>query len=626
MQNTIERASSRFRRRLITLQIAIGLAIAILIASSPLAAEPLVGNAAWRSKVDAHVLSDLERLRSTEFVVFLEAQADLSATRAMHGKERKGRYVFERLQAMARATQGGVLDELARRGAEHRAFWVANAIWVRGDQATLESVAARPEVARVLGNPRVAMDRPVREYVAKSTTTIPWHLAAVRVPEVFWAAGYRGAGAVVAGQDSGVDWEHPALRSRYRGVNGKKVDHNYNWHDSIRDSTGACGSDSPEPCDDDDHGTHTMGTMVGEVEDSPFGLAPEAKWIACRNMDEGVGRPSSYTECFEWLLAPTDSNDENPDPSKAPDVINNSWGCTDSEGCGDPTLLQTVVDNVRAAGIVVVVSAGNSGPQCSSISAPPAIYASSFTVAATTPEGKIAGFSSRGPVTSDGSGRMKPEIAAPGVRVFSSTRNNNYALLQGTSMASPHVAGMVALVVSAGKCLRGDVDGIEALLLANAAPHKEPAQDCGGIPGSSIPNSTFGFGDLQAALPDCPGGINGAADGIKGTKVVCKDKTGGGKASNKFAGGADWSCDGGTFAPEPGDKVQIRLIGKARNVSLVGGTALDVDLTRVTCKNQKTRKSVKAELLGSGEWDCAAAGLEAEKNDKIIQTLVGKAQ
>ena len=138
--------------------------------------------------------------------------------------------------------------------------------------------------------------------------------------------------------------------------------HNYNWHDSIHSGGGSCGADSPAPCDDFGHGTHTMGTMVGDDGGTnKIGVAPRRKWIGCRNMDQGVGTPATYTECFQWFIAPTDLPNQNPDPSKAPHVINNSWGCPPSEGCTDPTVLQTVVENTRAAGIEVVVSAGNAG-------------------------------------------------------------------------------------------------------------------------------------------------------------------------------------------------------------------------------------------------------------------------
>ena len=83
--------------------------------------------------------------------------------------------------------------------------------------------------------------------------------------------------------------------------------------------------------------------------------------------------PSTYIECFEWFIAPTDLNGSNPDPAKAPHVINNSWGCPASEGCDTSAneLMETVIDNVVAAGILVVTSAGNDGPACGTINRAP---------------------------------------------------------------------------------------------------------------------------------------------------------------------------------------------------------------------------------------------------------------
>ena len=148
------------------------------------------------------------------------------------------------------------------------------------------------------------------------------------------APGYTGQGAVIAGQDTGYQWDHPALKDQYRGWNGSAADHNYNWHDAIHATGSSCGADSPCPCDDNDHGTHTMGTMVGDDGGAnQIGMAPGARWIGCRNMNAGVGTPTTYIECFEWFIAPTDLAGQNPNPAMAPDVINNSWGCPESEGC-----------------------------------------------------------------------------------------------------------------------------------------------------------------------------------------------------------------------------------------------------------------------------------------------------
>ena len=269
-----------------------------------------------------------------------------------------------------------------------------------------------------------------------SPSAIEWNITKVNAPTV-WAAGFTGQGAVVAGQDTGYQWDHPALKGKYRGWDGSTASHDYNWHDSIHSGGGSCGANSLFPCDDHGHGTHTMGTMVGDDGlGNQVGMAPGAKWIGCRNMDQGNGTPVTYSECYQFFIAPTTVAGTNPDPSKAPDVINNSWGCPVSEGCTDPNVMLTIVNNVRAAGIVTVHSAGNSGSACSTISEPSAIYDSSTTVGATTSTDAIASYSSRGAVTVDGSNRLKPDISAPGSSIRSSVPGGGYRVV-GVAPAWP---------------------------------------------------------------------------------------------------------------------------------------------------------------------------------------------
>ncbi|HEY3386280.1 MAG TPA: S8 family peptidase, partial [Saprospiraceae bacterium] len=213
----------------------------------------------------------------------------------------------------------------------------------------------------------------------------------------------------------------------------------------------------------------------------------------------GYGTPFTYIECFEWFLAPTDLNNENPDPLKAPHVINNSWGCPPIEGCDSSNydIMNMVVNNLRAAGIVVVVSAGNDGSACSTVYTPAAMYEGSFTVGATRFNDTIAGYSSRGPVLTDHSNRLKPNVSAPGSGVRSSVPGGAYDFSSGTSMAGPHVAGLVALMISANPDLAGQVDLIEEIIEATAVP-KTTDQQCGEIPGSEVPNNTYGFGRIDA--------------------------------------------------------------------------------------------------------------------------------
>lgn len=413
----------------------------------------------------------------------------------------------ERLRGAADASQGPLLADLEARGIAHRPFWIVNAVWARVDAAQLASLAARGDVRRIEANPRWSQRLPLQQpTAAKATTAVEWGVQRVNAPAL-WARGIRGQGVVVAGQDTGYQWDHPALRARYRGWNGSLASHDYHWHDAIHALIGGgsnpCGVNAQAPCDDNNHGTHTMGTMIGDDGGgNQIGVAPQARWIACRNMERGNGTPASYLECFQWFLAPTDLAGNNPDPAMAPHIINNSWGCPPEEGCTSVGILEQAVDTLRAAGILVVVSAGNSGPACGTVNTAPAPYASSFAVGASTNTDAIAGYSSRGPGSVDGiSFRLKPDITAPGSGIRSSIRGGGYGSSSGTSMAGPHVAAVAALLMSADPRLKGRPEAVEALLRQSARPLTS-AQNCGAFPGANVPNAVFGHGlvDAEAAF------------------------------------------------------------------------------------------------------------------------------
>ena len=469
--------------------------------------------AAWTQKVDPWVLATAEAQNETEFLVYLVQQADLSAVDRLPTKQAKGNYVYRQLTAVAQRAQPALITTLQATGVAYRPFWIANMIWVRGDTAIIQTLAQRPDVAHLYANPIVKMAEPAATAPVDRLQTaqgVGWSIDKVNAPDL-WAAGVTGQNVVIGGQDTGYDWDHAGLINQYRGWDGNTADHNYNWHDAIHSGGGVCGPDAPEPCDDLGHGTHTMGTMVGN--DLPptdpgwpagaanaVGMAPGARWIGCRNMDVGAGTPATYAECYQWFLAPTDLNDQNPDPARAPHVISNSWSCPPFEGCTDPNVLLTVVENVRAAGILTVHSAGNGGfSGCGSIDEPAAIYEASFTVGATTSLDNIASFSSLGPVLVDGSGRRKPDVVAPGVSIRSTTPGDVYDYKNGTSMAAPHVAGLAALLITAEPALAGQVDAIETLIEQTAVP-LTTTNFCGGDTPITIPNNTFGHGRINARL------------------------------------------------------------------------------------------------------------------------------
>jgi len=471
----------------------------------------LAASILWQNKVDPALLENAVE-GETEFIIFLKEQADLSGARLLPTKREKGVYVYEQLTKIARRTQTSLLasldSESARSSVEYRPYWVANMIWVHGKTDLVRQMAQRSDVANIYANPKVKLVLPPPSpYPAENNQKhsapdeIEWNIQRVKAPQV-WDIGNTGQGVVIGGQDTGYKWDHPALKNKYRGWDGLTADHNYNWHDAIHSGVGTtCKENSPEPCDVHGHGTHTMGTIVGDDGfGNQIGMAPGAEWIGCRNMNNsGVGTPITYSECFQWFIAPTDLNDQNPRPDLAPAAINNSWRCPVDEGCTDVNVLKTVVEHVRAAGIVTVQSAGNSGPSCSTVNTPAAIYEASFTVGATDQFDHIATFSSRGPVTVDGSNRLKPEVTAPGSGIRSSWPGpySDYYTLDGTSMAAPHVVGLIALLLSAQPGLAGKVDAIETLIEQNATP-LTISQICGGIPGTEIPNNTYGWGLIDA--------------------------------------------------------------------------------------------------------------------------------
>ena len=455
------------------------------------------------NKIAPWVMEHTANGQETEFFVVLADQADLRGAAALRTKAEKGRFVYDTLRNKSQITQGAILQWLRERGIEHRSFFSVNAILVKGSREVADALAARPDVARVEGNPiihnNLPQPGPVEQAPPGAPATIEPGITYTHAPDV-WALGFTGQDIVVASADTGVRWTHNALKPHYRGWDGVTADHDYNWHDSIHSGGGVCGADSPFPCDDFFHGSHTTGTAIGDDgTGNQIGMAPGAKWIACRNMDEGTGTPATYIECMDFFLAPYPVGGGQGDPTKAPDVTINSWGCPPSEGCSANTL-QAAVEAQRAAGIMMVVAAGNAGSACSTVVDPPGIYDASYSIGAlNTGTDTIASFSSRGPVTIDGSNRIKPDISAPGTntRSCSNSADNAYTTASGTSMATPHISGAVALLWSANPALQNDIDTTETTL--NDAAHFISSTQCGT---AGPPNDVYGWGrvDIFAAV------------------------------------------------------------------------------------------------------------------------------
>jgi subtilisin family serine protease len=284
--------------------------------------------------------------------------------------------------------------------------------------------------------------------------------------------------------DSGVQGDHPELAGAYRGASGGS---DYNWLDPW--------FHSQTPVDNGGHGTHTLGTILGKNT----GIAPGATWFGCVNLARNLGNPGYYLNCMQFMLAPYPVNGDpfkDGDATRSANVINDSWGCPEVEGC-DPASLRPAADALRAAGIFVVVSAGNNGETgCGTVTDPLAIYSSTFTVGAVDAKGALAPFSSLGPVNVDGSGRIKPDVVAPGVDVLSAFPGSTYATESGTSMAGPHVVGVVALMWSANPALIGDIDRTQQIMDATAKAYKGPMPAC--VKAQDKPNDGSGYGLVDA--------------------------------------------------------------------------------------------------------------------------------
>lgn len=272
-----------------------------------------------------------------------------------------------------------------------------------------------------------------------------WNVAAVNAPAL-WAMGHTGKGVVVATMDTGADLTHPGLRQKWRGGSNS-------WFDPH--------GEEPVPFDAVGHGTQALGVVLGGAG---LGVAPDAHWIAVKLYNgSSRARLSDIHAAFQWLMDP----DGDPATVDAPDIVNASWALV-GRPAGD-CMLEFADDlrSMRQAGIVVVFAAGNDGPHPGSSNSPgnnPGVMA----VGAVGRELQVTRSSSRGPSACGGA--VFPRLVAPGVNVRTADLSHNgppaYTSVSGSSMAAPHVTGVLALLAEAFPA--ASVADLEAALLAGA--------------------------------------------------------------------------------------------------------------------------------------------------------------
>ena len=443
---------------------------------------------ATSAPIDKSLIAALDSGGVDRFIVEFTAKPDLRGASKIREHAKRGAFVLATMTANAQRSQVAGIALAKNSGAKAKSYWLTNSLVVRGNSKLAEQFAKLPGVKTVRALKVYPLVKPVETKVAilAAAGDPEWGVDKIRAPEA-WADGIIGQGVVVANVDTGVDYTHPAIVNQYRGNLGSgEFDHNYNWWDP----TGICGE---QPCDNAGHGTHTMGTMVGGDGPGPFtpdiGVAPGARWIAAKGCEDFGCSEEALISSGEFMIAPWDSTGENPDPSKRPDIVNNSWG----SGPGDPFYL-TVVQAWRAAGIIPVFSSGNPGPFCGE-GGSPGDFLEVFSAGATDINDNIADFSGRGPSSF---GKVNPDISAPGVNVVSSVPGGGYEAFSGTSMAAPHTVGALALVLSAKPALIGDPNNyIPATDGVRATAVNRIDLDCGGDEDGD-PNNVYGDGRIDA--------------------------------------------------------------------------------------------------------------------------------
>jgi subtilisin family serine protease len=472
--------------------------------------------------IDPHIWKLLETRKQVDILVVLKEQAELSGALTLETKIAKGQFVYQRLTETAERTQPPLRTYLDNNGIPYRSYWIRNMIRIQADVAQIEELVRLPVVDHIeylypAELEPIVITGPQPE---EQPSAVEWNIQRVHADDVWNTLGITGIGVVVGIIDSGVEWTHSALINQYRSqIPGAPTRHDYNWYDGPNGSL--------FPVDYSGHGTSVTGVIVGDDNDgNQIGMAPSAQWIACAM----IGGNSTPIDCLQFMLAPTKLDGSDPRPDLSPHLISNSWRA----GIDYSDIIYTLY----LAGIHFVKAGENEGSDCGTVHVPgdlPFVTA----VGAFAPGDIITSFSSRGPMLVNGELVIKPDLTAPGLNIRTSRRGGGYTNGAGTSLACPHVAGAVALILSARSELVGKVDLQQMILKESSVPMID--LQCQPNDPSGVPNNVWGYGildsydavlmALEMGLGEIEGNITdgGTTLPLAGTDLIFEDVASNGK-------------------------------------------------------------------------------------------------
>ncbi len=424
--------------------------------------------------------------------VILSDQVDVASLSDVTPLELRKEKMYQLLTDKAENSQFELRTKLDRWGIDYTPYYLVNGLEVRGGWLVKSFLKSQPGVDRVLDSPQL---RPLPKLTSTQKGdlfVIPegadWNLQMIRTVEVHEELGITGEGVVIGQTDSGVDGNHPELRDSYRGA---ETGDDYNWLDPWNDSS--------SPVDLGGHGTSTLGIEVGKT----LGVAPGAQWMGCVNLARNLGNPALYLDCMQFMFAPYPRSGDpftEGDTTKGADIVNNSWGCPEVEGC-DQGVFEPALRALKTAGIFMSAAAGNTGRYgCETVTDPPATSGSAFTVGAVDERRNLSAFSSFGPVSRDGITIYKPNIFAPGEDILLAHPGGSYDFGSGTSFAAPHVSGVVALMWSANPDLIGDIETTTRILMETSRSYSGSIPECENIQYLSQVGILDAFKAVQAAI------------------------------------------------------------------------------------------------------------------------------